>query len=493
LDRHRTAVVIAVAALVLGVAGDALLRWIPWGLNAVLWTTLFCVAAQICARVTRVQPVTDEQTNDESAGVPRRVSWFPMICALLAAIGIFWRDSEFLVGLDVLLLLLFLSMLALEARGVRLHTAGLAEIGAAVIVTGAQSVAGFPQLLARDLTWSRMPRVGVRGTGVALRGTLIALPALIIFGSLFASADPKFGSLLRDLIRFDPAEAFQHLFMTALIAAICAGFLRSLALSGALPRPSGDFSLSLPAAETNFALGLVNILFALFVGVQFRYFFNAAPENLTQYARRGFFELVWVVALVVPMLLLLEWLVAKDRGLTLFRGLAATQIALVLIIAGSAFYRMKLYRDEFGLTHLRFYTTAFMIWVAVLLGWFACTVLTGRRHRFAIGVFATGMAAVVALHAINPDNIIVETNIARTRTTQKAFDSNYTLDLSDDAAATVLANADVVGPVVVDRFLRRHRPTGWRTWNMSRAKARALVDATNRRYESKATPPIARP
>ncbi|MDP9190897.1 MAG: DUF4173 domain-containing protein [Acidobacteriota bacterium] len=492
MDRHRTAVVIAVAALILGVAGDALLRWIPWGLNALLWTTLFCVAAQICARATRFPSTADEgadENADENAVTARRVARFPMVCALLVAIGIFWRDSEVLVGLDVLLLLLFLSMLALEARGVRLQAAGLAEIGAAVIVTGAQSVAGLFQLPARDLTWSRMPRVGVRGTGVVLRGTLIAAPALIIFGSLFASADPEFGSLLRELIRFDPAEAFQHLFMTVLIAAICAGFLRSLALSGEMPRPGSPSMLSLPSAETNFALGLVNLLFLLFVATQFRYFFDATPENLTQYARRGFFELVWVVALVVPMLLLAEWLVAKDRGVALFRGLAGLQVALVFIIAGSAFYRMKLYRDEFGLTRLRFFTTAFMIWVAVLLIWFVCTVLTGRRRRFAIGALATGMAAVVALHAINPDNIIAESNVARTRTTQKTFDSYYTLNLSDDAAATILANADIVGPEVVQRVLRRHRPTGWRTWNMSRAKARELA----RRYESKATPPIARP
>ena len=78
--------------------------------------------------------------------------------------------------------------------------------------------------------------------------------------------------------------------------------------------------------------------------------------------------------------------------LALFRGLAALQVALVFIIAASAFHRMKLYRDEYGLTQLRFYTTAFMIWLAVLLFWFVCTVLTGRRQRFAIGALATGVA-----------------------------------------------------------------------------------------------------
>jgi hypothetical protein len=452
-DHHRTAVTIAIAALVLGIAGDLLLRWIPWGVSALLWTVLFCAAARYCSG---------------------RVAWFPMICALLAATGILWRDSDTLVTLDVLLLLLFLPMIALEARGVRLAAAGLAEIAGGIIVTGAQMVIGLPQLIFRDLSWSRMPHVGGRSLGIAARGTLIAAPMLVIFGSLLASADPTFGRVLRDLLVFDPGEAVQHLIVTAIATVLCAGFLRSLALSGPMPRPSAPPALSLPAAETNFALALLNILFALFVAVQFRYFFGAAPAELAQYARRGFFELVWVVALIVPMLLMLEWLVTKERGFALFRGLAALQVTLVFIIAASAFHRMELYRDEYGLTQLRFYTTAFMIWLAVLLLWFVCTVLTGRRQRFAIGALATGVAAVVALHVINPDGIIVETNIERTRAGKRSFDDQYARMLSDDAAPMVFANRDVVGEKVFERFLWRQHSTDWRTWNVSRAKAREL-------------------
>ena len=467
MDHHRPAAVILIAALILGIAGDALLRYIPWGVNAFLWTALFCAAAVLCAR--NVRPV----------------SWFPIVCALLAAAGIAWRDSEVLVVLNVLLLMLFLPMIALEARGVRIHDAGLGKIGAAIIVTGAQAAIGFPQLMLRDLSWSRIPAHGIRGAGVAVRGTLIALPALLVFGSLLVAADDTFARILSDLIVFDVGETFVHLHVTAIIAAICAGFLRSLVLSGPLPAAEVSDSLAFPAAETNFALGLVNLLFALFVGVQFRYFFGGAPEELAQYARRGFFELAWVVALVIPMLLLLEWLVNKERGVKLFRIMAAIQVALVFVIGASALHRMELYRDEFGLTRLRFFTTAFMIWLGALLIWFVATVLTGRRHRFAAGVLATAMAVVIALHAINPDRIIVETNVERARAGRRSFDALYAMRLSADAVPALAQNADVVGPLVIGRVVHRRRPKGWRTWNWSRAQAR--------RYESKATPPIARP
>lgn len=479
MDQHRTAVAIVIAALILGITGDGLLRYIPWGLNAFLWTALFCAAAFFCAN--KIRPI----------------SWFPLLSALLVSAGIVWRDSEVLVALDVLLLVLFLPMIALEARGVRIQNAGLAQIGAGLIVTGVQSVAGFPQLMIGDLSWSRMPREGFRGAGVAVRGTLIALPALLVFGSLLVAADDRFARVLRELIVFDISELFVHLVLIAAIGAICAGFLRSLVLSGPLPKTeASSMILTLPAAETNFALGLVNLLFALFVGVQFRYFFGSVPDELAQYARRGFFELVWVVALVIPMLLLLEWLVDKERGRKLFRILAGVQVALVFVIGASALHRMELYRDAFGLTRLRFFTTAFMLWLGALLIWFVCTVLTGRRHRFAIGALATGMMVVVALHVINPDRIIVETNAARARGGQRLFDAYYATRLSADAVPAIVKNADVVGPLVLRRFANRRRyPTGWRTWNWSRAQARELTrpyEMTSP-YESKATPPIGRP
>jgi hypothetical protein len=378
----------------------------------------------------------------------------------------------------VLLLLIFLPMLALGARGVRASSAGLTQIAAANVVTGAQAVAGLPQLLAEDLAWRRLPAgATVRTGGVFLRGFVIALPALIVFGALLSSADAAFAGVLKDMFAFDLGEAVLHLVVIAIGAAVSAGFLRSFAISGPTPAFARPAFLRMPGPETNVALGLINLLFATFVIVQFRYFFGGSETlrigdlTYSEYARRGFFELAVVVALVVPMLLVVEWLVANhidSQHIRLFRVLAAIQIALVLVIAASAYQRMQLYRDAFGLTRDRFFTTAFMIWLALLLVWFALTVLTGRRDRFAIGTLVSGLAAVVILHAINPDAVIARTNLSRAASGIRPFDEKYALrDLSDDAAAE-LARAGYT------QILDRHRPTGWRTWNLSRARANEL-------------------
>jgi Domain of unknown function (DUF4173) len=455
LDRHRTALTIGAAALALGLAWNILMRYIPWGVNALIWTALFIGATLFCGK---------------------RPLLFPALCALGAAAGLLWRDADTLVMLDLLLLAVFLPMLALDARGVRLRSAGIVEVGAAVAFTGMQAAVGLPQLIGQDLSWSQLPRGSARGAGVAVRGTIIALPALIVFGILLAAADPEFGRILREVGFFDFRQLFEHLLVIAVIGAICAGFLRAFVLSGAMPRVTRPSFLRLPAAEVTFALGLVNALFALFVALQFRYFFGAAPSNLSDYARRGFFELVWVIALVVPMLLLLEWLVDKERGLGMFRVMAVAQVALVFAIAFSAYHRMALYRDEFGLTRLRFYTTAFMLWVAVLLVWLVLTVLTGHRERFAIGVLTTAVIAVAILHAINPDALIVRTNLARAETGRRSLDERYTTSLSADAAGVILDNPAFPQHVALQYAQQMKRETiGWRTWNLSRARAIELA------------------
>ena len=79
----------------------------------------------------------------------------------------------------------------------------------------------------------------------------------------------------------------------------------------------------------------------------------------------------------------------------------------------------------------------------------------------------------------------METNVERARAGRRSFDALYAMRLSADAVPALAQNADVVGPLVIGRVVHRRRPKGWRTWNWSRAQAR--------RYESKATPPIARP
>ena len=60
---------------------------------------------------------------------------------------------------------------------------------------------------------------------------------------------------------------------------------------------------------------------------------------------------------------------------------------------GSGLHRMRLYQGAYGLTELRLYTMAFMLWLGVVFGWFAWTVLRGHRERFAWGALTTALGS----------------------------------------------------------------------------------------------------
>src|SRR5207237_6040436 len=113
--------------------------------------------------------------------------------------------------------------------------------------------------------------------------------------------------------------------------------------------------------EIAVALGIVNALFAAFVAVQIRYLFGGrslveSRVHLTyaQYARHGFFELLAVSLLVLPLPFAAHALLRHRSpfSLRLVQALSAVLIALVLVVMASALERMHLYQREYGLTEL---------------------------------------------------------------------------------------------------------------------------------------------
>ncbi len=237
-------------------------------------------------------------------------------------------------------------------------------------------------------------------------------------------------------------------------------------------------------------LGLLDVLFQAFVAVQVRYLFGGAGSvvetadlTFAEYARRGFFELVSVTALVLPVLLLAHWLLharipAHER---VFKVRSGAMVVLLFVIVASALQRMYLYTQQFGLTELRLYATIFMLWISVVLVWFAVTVLRGSRERFAFGVLTTGFSAILLINALNPDALVARINVDRMEAGKK-FDAYYLTRLSADAAPVLVASLPHMSELD-RRMIEDHLHARWaeerdrRTWNLSRSRARHLVEA----------------
>jgi len=78
----------------------------------------------------------------------------------------------------------------------------------------------------------------------------------------------------------------------------------------------------------------------------------------------------------------------------------------------SAFKRLLLYEMAYGFTEMRIYPHVFMIWLALLLGWFLVT-LWLRPGRFAIGVVIACLGFVATLNVMDVDAFIVRRNVER--------------------------------------------------------------------------------
>ncbi|MFN8558210.1 MAG: DUF4173 domain-containing protein [Dehalococcoidia bacterium] len=294
-----------------------------------------------------------------------------------------------------------------------------------------------------------------------------------------------------------------------MLAWLCGGLLRGVARRDGIAAGPCRLRPRCVGAWWKLAivLGLVNLLFAVFVVVQFRYFFGGAALvertlglTYATYARRGFFELVTVAALTLPLLLGGHWLLRRDSAAPerVFRALAAVMVALLAVIIVSAIQRMRLYMAEFGLTELRLYTTAFMLWLTAVLGWFCLTVLTGRRDRFSAGAVVAGLVAAVALMALDPHGAIVRVNVARAEEGRRV-DAAYTASLSADAVPSLVEALPRLAPadrcIVVRSLLRRRGEldgADWRLWSLARyAATRSLRDHADQ-LDTTGCPPVGR-
>jgi hypothetical protein len=470
----KAALALAVSALGLGLAGDLLLRGQALGLNVLVWMTAFVLALTLILRVSRA---------------PLHQGRRFMIAPLLVFAAMFaWHASPLLAAANLLALAAAITMGALRRTQPRLREATLSDFGGGVVAAGCSTLFGAIPLLISDIRWGELRRPGAGNIGSVVRGLAIGLPLLLVFGGLFMAADAVFKQLLTSAAPALPETS--RIAVVLVVAWLSGGLLRDLLA------PREDFRVvpaqalepfkwvpRLGSLELNVALGALNLLFLSFVIVQFRYLFGGeglvqgtAHLTYAEYARHGFFELVAVAVLTLPLLLLGDWLLrGEEVGRRRFRQLAAVLLALLGVVIASALQRMWLYQDQYGLTELRLYATGVILWLAVVCLWFGVTVLRGKRHAFAVGALVAGFAATLALNVINPDSLIARTNVAR-----PVVDVRYLSGLSDDALPTLVAHlSDLPAeqrPYLAVRLLDRYSAGGgWRSWNASRARADRVI------------------
>jgi hypothetical protein len=468
IDR-KVAVRLLAAAVGLGVLADVLFDGRALGLNVLLFSVCFVGALALLLRAS-------------SAPLHQGRRWMALPLLVFSA-AFLLHDSGLLTTVNLLALAGAIALGGLRRTRHRPQDATVGDYAAGLAAASAGSVAGAALVLRAEIPWGEAATTlrGERARGV-VRGLAIGTPVVAVFGALFFAADSIFAGYVSAVVPNVGAQPVIHVVFAAVAAWLTAGLLRDLLAAREEDRPvSADAVLKrrvrLPIGETEVVITLLALdaLFLAFVIVQAGYLFGGsglveARAHLTyaEYARHGFFELVVVSLLVLPVLLAANALV-RTRSV---RVLSAVLVALELVVALSALQRLRIYQQQYGLTELRLYAVSVVLWLICVFVWASVTILRNRVRRFAVGAVLAGFVATAALNALSPDALIARTNVSRPR-----VDVTYLARLGDDAVPTLVARASQLPPAKRTELLallaaRRPSHDGWLSWNLSRSKAR---------------------
>jgi hypothetical protein len=403
------------------------------------------------------------------------------------------RASPWLAAINVLASGVLLMLLTHFWAAGRVQRLGLASYPLTVLVSALKGML-YPPVLVRDSVDLRAAGRQVPRLMPFARGLLFVLPVLAVFALLLHSADMAFASAMDRVLSVQLGSLVEQSLGHAIGAVFCACVAAGV-LGHALRRRTGTEWAEAEEAPARQRLGIiealmlvvsVDALFLVFAGFQVTYLFiggatSPAPGySYAEYARGGFFELVWVAALTLVLVMALaRWTRRESRAAELsFRVGATGTVALSLVILASAMKRMSLYEAAFGYTQLRVYTHVFMFALGAVLSWRAVT-LWWRPQRFAVGVFLTALGSVLAINLVNPDAFIARNNLQQ----GGAYDLEYLSELSTDAAPALIQGLTTMGAErkqwMADHLSRQlSAERKWTEWTLADWQARRAFERT---------------
>lgn len=350
------------------------------------------------------------------------------------------------------------------------------------------SALAVPVAALRGLPWV------ARGVGTTGRHSarlavsmLVGVTLLVVFGALLTSADAAFATVVSVLVPAVDAPSTVRLLVLFTLG-FC-GVVGAAFLLAAPPAPAAgprDGPRRLRTVEWGLPVGLLVLLFGLFVGVQFATLFGSDALVLhttgltyAEYARSGFWQLLVVTGLTLGLIVLgSRWAPQGNPVERAWkRGLLGTLALLTLVIVASALSRMWLYQQAYGFTVLRLLVLACELWLGAGFLMLLASVLrlpttASGGGRPARGLVVTGVLALVSLALLDPERFIAEQNVQRYEMTGR-IDTEYLSGLSTDAVPALDRLPQPLRDCALAPIARRFggAEEDWRSGNASRAAA----------------------
>ena len=462
------------SAAAVGVLADAALRIVPWDQ---LGTSLLILAVALGLAA--------------SGFVRTRSSRMMLGLAVVFAVFLTWRTGFLLSTFNLLAAAGLVTGAAAFGRRGDIWNAGPTRLvsGAVAVLEGMLfvPVGGIEETEARYHAWSEGGNDTARAV---IRGVVIAGPVVLILGLLLASADVVFESFFTGFdLHVD--DLFGHLVLLGLGVAMMVTLLRvaSRPESVEVGRPGWR----LGAVESSVILGSITVLFAAFAYAQILTVVGGADEALSRaglgpadFARQGFFQLLWVAGITLFVLMTIRVLAdGSDTGRRVARLLGLATVALTMVIVAVALTRISFYVDDSGLTARRLYAAVISIWIAIGFVLVAVRLVGFRRDVSWLtpALVLSAVGVLVCLNLANPQRRIAENNLDRN---EAAIISHVQYgQFRGDGRATLADNLDRLSPELAAQVERElclmygdddPQGSGLFGFNAGRAGAAAAID-----------------
>ncbi|RDU35736.1 DUF4173 domain-containing protein [Neobacillus piezotolerans] len=420
----------------------------------------------------------------------QRLGWLVLGAIWLLSASYFLFDSDVFYGLNILAIpALVVFHIALITGPKQAHWAHpvfliyiLKRIGASI---------AYNTAVAR-----LFGRIAIRKTGggkgvvakKVLIGAVISLPVLAVVLNLLISADSQFERILSgfpDWFSIDGEMVFR----------IVASLIYTFAFFGYLQinlkrrleiqqLKSGGPSGVVDPVTALTVLIILDAVYVLFVAVQFKYFFSGTlGEEFTyaEYARRGFFELVFVslINLSVTIFVLTFSKIGGQRLWRTVQGALSILVVATGVILTSAFMRLMMYEAAYGFTFTRVLVHSFMIFLLVIFCYTFAKIWLARLSLLHF-YFISALVFYTAINIVGVDKIVVERNLDRFEETGK-IDLHYLAYMSDAGTLGLIKlyreqpETPGLRGLLLEKKKSLPESERWQSYNLTREKAKEAL------------------
>ena len=347
-----------------------------------------------------------------------------------------------------------------------------------------------------------------------LIGVVITIPCAVFLTMMLSSADMVFYNNFVSLNRWF-ADSLNIFYLIKLIYGIFVGLYLFGHLYSAFSEEETKGVISINNDEIikfkgdiivlNILLVSILTIYSIFIVIQFKYLFSSGVLpyglNYADYARRGFFELIFLSVLNIVLILTVTYLLKDKIYCEKTKWAVFTKFMLVYlciltgILLVSSYYRMSLYDGAYGFTRLRIIVYLFLIFEAVGL---AATLIYIMKHSFNILAVYTAVAVAfyLTLNLVKIDDIIAKRNIDMYFAGQtESLDMDYLMTLSSDAAPQIIRLLDKNVEFGIRNNARIYLEDknelyndmeySWRSYNLSVEKTKKLLSENSKKLQFK--------